>query len=44
MFTELEPERSERPFLERLPFGAFPGPRLLCVETYSHSNLRTVQL
>ena len=41
---EPDPEGSERPFLERCPFGAFPGPRLLCVDTYSHSNLRTVQL
>jgi len=28
----------------RLPFGAFPGPRRRCTGTYSHSNLRTVQL
>jgi hypothetical protein len=41
MTLELEPER---PFLERLPLGALPGPRRLWVETYSHSNLRTVQL
>jgi hypothetical protein len=44
MILELEPEWSERPFLEWLPFRALPGPRLLWVGTYSHSYPRRLQL